>query len=423
VSQDPGRTKNTGDGRFLPPSELAAILTAGSLEAHFQPIVSLKKKSVIGVEALARAWNPETGEKITPLRIFQWAAAENRSLEVDRLCRARALEGFAPLASLRHPPLLFLNFEAAVIHESTEGSETLARAVEAKGLSPGDVVIEINESEVDDAEELLRFVESHRNQGFLIALDDLGAGFSNLQRLATLKPEIVKVDRSIIAELDSRAGQKELFRSLVVLGRGLGALVLAEGVENEQEVAVCADLGTDLIQGFFFGVPAKADAIPFPRIESLLDSASTHQRGRAVVRLNERKADAGQNWTLLFGLIDAAERVAVDDFDALFRDLIVGIPKAECIFVIDPQGWQVSETVESPSLVGRQRSRLFSPATRGTDHSLKDYFYSLVEGGLPRYSTEPYLSMATGLPCWTLSAPFQDATGTTYILCLDLAIP
>lgn len=412
-----------GENRSFPMSALSAILAQGSLEAHYQPIVSLKKKAVIGVEALARAWVPETGERIDPMRIFRWAEEENRSSELDRFCRIRALDGFGPLGLLPQPPLLFLNFEAAVIHESTKGSETLAVAVRERGFSPGDVVIEINESEVEDAEALRRFVESHRSQGFLIALDDLGAGFSNLQRLATLRPEIVKVDRSIIAELHSRAGQKELFRSLVVLGHGLGALVLAEGVESADEVAACADLGADLIQGFFFGAPSRADSIAFDRIASLLDDASVNQRGRAVVRLTERKAEAGQNWALLFGLIEAAERVTVDEFDTLFRGLISGVPKAECVFVLDLQGWQVSDTIESETLQGRQRSRLFRPASKGTDHSLKDYFYSLIEGGLPRYSTEPYLSMATGLPCWTLSAPFQDATGTPYILCLDLAVP
>lgn len=402
--------------------DLGAILAAGSVEAHFQPIVSLKKKAVIGVEALARAWVPGSGERVDPLRIFRWAAAANRSSEVDRFCRTRALEGFEPLGLLPYPPLLFLNFEAAVIHEATEGSEGLARAVRDRGLSPEDVVIEINESEVEDADALLRFVESHRSQGFLIALDDLGAGFSNLQRLATLRPEIVKVDRSIIAELHTRAGQKELFRSLVVLGHGLGALVLAEGVENEEEVAACADLGADLIQGFFFGKPSKADSIPFDQIETLLDTASVNQRGRAVIRLNERKSEAGRNWALLFGLIEAAGGTTVEHFNDLFGKLIEGVPKVECVFVLDMQGWQVTDTIESTDLSGRQRSRLFRPARKGTDHSLKDYFYSLIEGGLPRFSTEPYLSMATGLPCWTLSAPFQDASGTTYILCIDLSI-
>src|SRR5688572_27348206 len=110
VAEDTNRMTTPGGEVPVLSGELDAILAAGSVEAHFQPIVSLKKKSVIGVEALARAWVPRSGERVDPLRIFRWAAAENRSSELDRFCRTRALEGFGPLGLLPHPPLLFLNF-------------------------------------------------------------------------------------------------------------------------------------------------------------------------------------------------------------------------------------------------------------------------------------------------------------------------
>lgn len=415
-------TPRPGEGWFIPPSALDAILSCESLGMHLQPIVSLKKKSVIGVEALTRAWVPDSGDEVAPLQLFRWAAAERRSLELDRLCRSRALEAFAPLvASDPNPPLLFLNFEASILDEGVEGSGILTQAVRDSGLHPGDIVIEVNESGVEDTDALRRFVENHRRQGFLIALDDLGAGFSNLQRLSILKPEIIKVDRSIIAELDSHTEQRKLFRSLVVLGHGVGALVLAEGVENEAEMSICAELGADLIQGFFIGLPSPPDLRAFGEIESQLAVLSARQQERAVVQLTERRLEAERNWRLLDGLAAQAGQVAAEDFDSVFRRLIAELPGVECLFVLDTQGCQVTETVESPALRDVRRSRLFHPASRQTDHSFKDYFYSITGGGLPRYATEPYLSMATGLPCYTLSCPFIDSTGAPYILCLDLS--
>jgi EAL domain-containing protein (putative c-di-GMP-specific phosphodiesterase class I) len=127
--------------------------------------------------------------------------------------------------------------------------------VKAYSLNPGDIVIEINESRTDDMAALTNFVERYKRYGFIIALDDIGSGFSNLNRIPLLNPDIIKIDRFILRDMNCDHYKKEVFKSLVSLASNTGALVIAEGIETSHEAILAAELGADMIQGFYFAKP------------------------------------------------------------------------------------------------------------------------------------------------------------------------
>jgi EAL domain-containing protein (putative c-di-GMP-specific phosphodiesterase class I) len=93
------------------------------------------------------------------------------------------------------------------------------------------------------------FVEGHRDAGYLVALDDIGKGHSNLDRIFLLKPDIIKVDRSIVTKIESNYHQQEVFKSMVQLARRIGALVVAEGVETRDEALHCVECGAICCRG------------------------------------------------------------------------------------------------------------------------------------------------------------------------------
>jgi len=399
-----------------------SVLSEGSLDIHFQPIISLKKKSIIGVEGLARPRETGSGRPILPLDLFAWASRRGQTVALDRLCRRKALTAFSLMAGAPQSPLLFLNFESSVLDQGVLGSGVLRRAVSECGLVPGQIVIEINESKVADVEALARFVEVHREQGFLIALDDLGAGFSNLDRIGLLKPEILKLDRSLIVGIETDFHKQELFKSLVGLGRRVGSLVLAEGVETEEEVSVCVDLGADMVQGFFFGRPSAPDRLSLELVDSQLFAAAEKQRKRAAERMGRHRAEKQARTDLMAGMLSETASSRFACFEETLAALALRSPRIECLYVLSCDGLQVTPTVFAPTMAAKPRSRLFLPATQGADHSSKEYFYGLAESGDFPHATEPYLSLASGMLCRTLSCRFQDADGHTFILCLDIGL-
>jgi EAL domain-containing protein (putative c-di-GMP-specific phosphodiesterase class I) len=400
----------------------ADILSDETLDVHFQPIISLKKKAIIGVEALARPTERRSGRAVTPLELFAWAHRNGRTVDLDRLCRRKALNAFSPMVDSPQRPLLFLNFESSVLDEGVLGSGVLARAVRDAGLSPAEIVIEINESKVSDMDALQAFVENHRAQGFLFALDDLGAGFSNLARIGPLKPEILKLDRSLVVGIESDFHKQEVFKSLVGLGRRVGSLILAEGVETEAEVSTCLDLGADLVQGYYFGRPAAAENLSFELIDAHLSDAADQQRQRAAERLIQRRREMDLRVNLMEVLVAEMARAAYADFPATLSRLTARAKSIECLYVLDTQGVQVTPTVSVPTIDAKPWTRLFYPAVKGADHSSKEYFYAVEEDDTRPYSTEAYLSLASGKLCRTLSCRFSDAEGAPFILCLDIGV-
>jgi EAL domain-containing protein (putative c-di-GMP-specific phosphodiesterase class I) len=409
---------SAGDGK----PAWADILIDETLEVHFQPIISLKKKAIIGVEALARPTEGGSGRPVTPLELFAWAHRNGRTVDLDRLCRRKALNAFSPMAESPQSPLLFLNFESSVLDEGVLGSGVLAKAVRDAGLSPTDVVIEINESKVLDMVALQTFVETHRKQGFLFALDDLGAGFSNLARIGPLKPEILKLDRSLVVGIENDFHKQEVFKSLVGLGRRVGSLILAEGVETEEEVSTCVDLGADLVQGYYFGRPCAPENLSFELIDAHLNDAAAKQRQRAAERLAQHRLEMDMRVNLMEGLVAEMSGKGYAYFPRTMEHLASRSVDIECLYVLDTFGQQVTPTVTAASRDSKPWTRLFYPAVKGADHSSKEYFYALVEGGPRLYSTEAYLSLASGKLCRTLSCRFTDIEGAPFILCLDIDV-
>ncbi|MEO7425831.1 MAG: EAL domain-containing protein [Fibrobacteria bacterium] len=400
----------------------ADILIDETLDIHFQPIVSLKKKSIVGVEALARPQNGRGGRGVTPLELFAWAARNGKTVDLDRLCRRKALSAFSPISDSPQHPLLFLNFETSILDMGVLGSGVLAKAVRDAGLSPSEIVIEINESKVIDVSALQRFVETHRAQGFLFALDDLGAGFSNLARIGPLKPEILKLDRALIEGIDTDFHKQEVFKALAGLGRRVGSLILAEGVETEAEVSTCVDLGADLVQGYYFGRPASPENLSLEFVDAHVTEAADSQRRRAAERLAQQRVQTEMRLSLMEDLVADMGGQDYPDFPIAMASLAQRSPDIECLYVLDAQGLQVTPTVTAPSRDSKPWTRLFYPAVKGADHSSKEYYYALVEGGPLLCTTEAYLSLATGKLCRTLSCRFRDAQGVPFILCLDIDV-
>ena len=401
---------------------LPDLLAEQSIQVHFQPIISLKQKAIVGLEALARPQNNDPAKKISVPELFLLAHAHGWLLTLDRHLRSLAMERFHSLILPQDPhPLLFINFESSLIDEGVQGSGAILQAVKDSGLQPGDIVIEINESRVLDLQALRRFVDYYRERGFLIALDDLGTGHSNLPRVADLRPDIIKVDRSLIQNIDQDFHKQETFKTLVGLGARTGCMVLAEGVETQAEVDCCASLGAGLFQGYYFARPAAPEALDFQGLLPALSAATRRQRDVAVHTIHQRRLEAHR----LRRLSDAAKNLLMQadptGFDIVLSRLVRNDHSVECAYLLDKDGLQVSTTHVPPN-AAEARNRLFAPAPRGADHSGKEYFFSLLDAGLERYTTEAYLSLATGHLCRTVSCLVPRNDGNKYVLCLDLRL-
>lgn len=235
-------------------SALLDILQNRRIETWFQPVVTARTGEIWGYECLMRGRHSD-GTLVSAPQLLEWAHHENLKFMLDRVCRETHLENAGQLNF--SPNCRFLiNFLPTAIYQPEYCLRTSLAALRRSGLEPRQVIFEVVESEkVADAEHLSRILEYYRRNGFGVALDDLGSGYAGLTMLGDLQPDLIKIDRAIVSKAAVSKSHLNICASLVRLGKDNAQLVLAEGVETAEEVALMEELGVDLMQGFYFGKP------------------------------------------------------------------------------------------------------------------------------------------------------------------------
>jgi EAL domain-containing protein (putative c-di-GMP-specific phosphodiesterase class I) len=229
--------------------DVREAMSAGLMYVAFQPIVSLEKREVFGHEALARCKSIENGDA---LPIIEAALSSSFMGELGRELRAIAIR-----TSPRTP--LFLN-----LHPSEFDEGWLVRPDDAMFFYEEPIYLEITESvPLSHFQHCHGMLQEIRRRGVSLAIDDLGAGYSNLKYIADLAPEVVKLDRRLIATLRRDSRLHKLVTAIVKLCGDLNAKVVAEGIETTEELRAVTDTGAHYGQGYLFARPA----FPAPMVD------------------------------------------------------------------------------------------------------------------------------------------------------------
>ena len=372
----------------------------------------------MGFEALSRFLSTD-GKSEAPNDVFSRYMHSNQAVDLDRICRQHGLEAYKDHHKRCPDHLLFLNFDSAIIDQGVQGSGFLLSQVQHLGIPPDRIVLEIIESRVADVNKLLDFVQMYREIGFFIALDDVGSGYSNLERLAQIHPHIIKIDRSIITGINDSFAKEKIFQAIIHLSHSLGALALAEGIETLEEALTCLELGADLVQGFYFGRPK-----PFPYAEGpdliTMQNMLTIYSDRYTHKTSSQKSFLLTLESATRSLAQKLKQMSQTDWDFGLHRFLSSQQEIDCAYVLDTHGIQVTQTVfyhNKPETT----NPLFSPSQIGADHSAKPYF--LQTRRTPSFIlSDSYISLATGKVCQTLVLPFRDSSRKSFRLCLDISL-
>jgi diguanylate cyclase (GGDEF)-like protein/PAS domain S-box-containing protein len=241
-------------------NDLRRAIERDELRLEYQPVVSLRNFSIVGVEALLRWRHPERGE--IPPSEFIPIAEENGLIEpigrwvLERACRQAAQWYQArPDAA---PLTMSVNLSAVQVRRSLP--DVVRSVLRSTGLDPACLSLEITETVmVRDAEGLGEVLEALKALGVRLVLDDFGTGYSSLSYLTRLPLDVLKVDRSFVDGLGSESRDTAITETIIAMSRALSLDVVAEGVETADHVRELSRLGCGLAQGFHFSraVPAE----------------------------------------------------------------------------------------------------------------------------------------------------------------------
>lgn len=240
------------------------------IKSVFQPIFSLQDGSVLGYEALSRCADENVDLSIG--QIFEMAEKLGYLWDLEKLCRRKALEA---AINMPQEKKLFLNVDANVILDKGFETGVTRKYLEKYSRKPETVIFEITErSDVNNTDILKQVIEHYKRQGFQIAIDDVGAGYSGLNRINSLTPQFLKIDYELVHKINESKSQKSLVELIIKHCKRMNFLVIAEGIETEEELRCLIRLGADYGQGFLLGKPEEnfVDAIGDENVMSILKS-------------------------------------------------------------------------------------------------------------------------------------------------------
>lgn len=388
------------------------VIEKKDIFVEFQPIYSLNTKNIIGLEALARG--NYQGEIISPYFLFSYAKETGSVLDVDRLCREKAMSAFAKEETA---PALFVNFETSVLNDVVPGNGEIFKTASENNINPENIVIELNESHVKDSYDLMMFVDFYRTKGFLIALDNVGTGLDTMNRIMMVNPDIIKIDRAIVSNIDSNAYNQEVFKSIINTAKQIGAMTVAEGVETVDEVITCMLMGVDYFQGFYFSRPEQFNYLFSNETRLKLEEAA--HRLNLSIKKNPTAVNVQiETYTrIINNLVETLSTVGEKDYDDTLKKYVSEHHEIECAFLINEKGFQITDTVMDPDT---EILEGYHPAIRGVNHDIKNYFYAIKEQIEDPFISGWYISAATGKSCKTISSKIYDKDGGMIVVCVDL---
>ena len=388
------------------------IIENKDIAVDFQPIYSLNTKKYIGLEALSRG--KYNGEIISPYQLFETAKKMDLSLTLDRVCREKAMHAFA---TENRASTLFINFETSVLNKIISGTGEIMKTASENGISPQNIVIELNESRVKDSYNLMMFVDFYRSKGFLIALDNVSAGFDTINRIMLINPDIIKIDRAIVSQIESNTYNQEVFRSIINTAKQIGAMTVAEGVETADEVITCMLMGVDYFQGFYFQKPEQFNYL-FTN-EARLRLEESAQRLNISIKKNPTVVNVQieSYKRIIFDLVSRLATIEDENYNAALEKYVHEHNEIECAFLIDSKGFQITDTVMRE---GTTILEGYHPAIPGVNHDIKNYFYAIKEQIEDPFISGWYISNATGQSCKTISSKFYNKNGEMIVTCVDL---
>jgi diguanylate cyclase (GGDEF)-like protein len=241
--------------------ELHEAILRENIQTLFQPIFDFSNGSIMAWEALSRG--PRDSYLYSPTVLFNLAEQVGELFVLENACREKALQR---IGSLGRGKKLFLNIHPRTLVDPTFTPGRTLDLLERVGLGPENVVFEITERHsIKDFNLFHLTLDHYRTQGFQIAIDDAGTGYSGLSSIATLQPEYIKIDMGLVRNVHKDPVKQALLETFVTFSNRIGARVIAEGIETKSEAMCLVELGMHYGQGFYLGEPV------FPKVERPLE--------------------------------------------------------------------------------------------------------------------------------------------------------
>lgn len=378
--------------------DLLSIIEEETIETLMQLVISPNSDYAAGVEALSRGVLRKTEQRVSPMKLIHTAKKHGLLKELETLMFKKALENFKPLFDAENSLLLFINIDPDFI-EMCIDTNWIDELVEPYDIPKGNIIFDIQTLDFGRLALAKQFIDQHRAKGYYISIDDLGSEYNNLDKVIYLSPDLVKVNMKSLRQLENQDYVLKMIKVLKPLAESLGLVIVAKGIETENDLEYAMEAGAQYLQGYFISKPLDLDPLSLQEITTKY-SKKLEEHARVEVKRLELTRHMT---TRAYGIIKAVKaQLDLDytfgnntDYVSLFNEF----PMIENIWILSQKGIQVGATIINHSRYATKNINLFQIYNHGSDFSSKDLFTQLYDTILDIWVTQPVQSVLTNNVC------------------------
>jgi len=399
----------------LDKKEIQALLASENISVFFQPVVSVRSKSILGFEAFSRSVSGD-GARMDARDLFGGKWDAKTRLDLCRLCRRKALEAFRPIFE-RHPQmLLFLNTDGGGL-SATDKNGHLEAVSQALAIPAKRVVIELERPYLSSPD-VSRFVLYYRERGFGLSVDLCGGMGVPAEELFALKPDFIKFDRQLFTDVEGQEFKRDMVQSMSRLASRLGGTLMAKNVETEDEALRLLEWGVNHQQGYFYTKDKDStERDPIRAFQQKVEEINRRYRESAQADVAAKRKRYEDFHKVLkkvaYKLADSREM----DFASACERVVAAEESLVCAYVLTDDGVQITPRAFKRSLEA-DSPLLGSDRGRGTDHGIREDILHL-KSGFDKYVLPVQISPYVKLMVSAIAARFYNAEGAPYILCVE----
>jgi EAL domain-containing protein (putative c-di-GMP-specific phosphodiesterase class I) len=395
--------------------EIEGVIAAERISVFFQPVVSVRAKSILGFEAFSRSVSSE-GARLDAQDLFGQAWNPDLRLKLCRLCRRKALEAFRPIFERHQQMQIFLNTDGGAVHTAAKPGhlEAISQALNIPGRR---IIIEL-ERPFLNTPEVARFVTFYRERGYKLSIDTAGGMDLPIEEIFALKPDFIKIDRQFFTDVEGQEFKRDMVLSVCRMAERLGSTIVGKNVETEDEAIRLLEWGVNHQQGFCYTKDKDStEKDPIRAFQQKVEDINRRYRERAQAGVCAKRKMYEDFHKVLkkvaYKLADSPE----PDFAGACDRLANQEEPLLCAYVLSDDGVQVTPMCFKRSLV--PDTPLLGPERgRGSDHGIREDVLHL-KSGFDKFVSQPAVSPHARVPVSTISARFYNSEGSPYILCLD----
>lgn len=237
--------------------EINKIVSQQNIKILAQPIIDVATKEVRAWEMLTRG--PEGTALESPLQLFSVARQTNMLYELEMIVLKKTLEQITLTGCSND---VFINFTPITLGNFRFVRDLKAMMKSYESIKPNQITLEITERDsIEGIDNFIYNIKVLRGMGIKIAVDDTGAGYASLNTICEIMPDVIKIDRSVIQNIDTNSVKESMLKGLLLIAREAGSIVIAEGIETEHEASVLKRNKVELAQGYFYARPGLLQTV------------------------------------------------------------------------------------------------------------------------------------------------------------------